>query len=142
MRPCELTSLESRFTFGRYKGLTLADVMDINPDYVVWCVTTVEQLLLYDNAVTEIRIVYPHFPIYVEFEQRRQWNFDRYYHNQCDDCSPYDLVDDDYDNHRSCDDEPTYDRYSGTYAQDVAGYSDDDIDTIFDGEPDAYWNID
>ena len=22
------------------------------------------------------------------------------------------------------------------------GYSDDDIDTIFDGDPDAYWNID
>ena len=37
---------------------------------------------------------------------------------------------------------PTYDRYSGSYAQDVMGYSDDDIDTIFDGDPDAYWNID
>lgn len=32
--------------------------------------------------------------------------------------------------------------YAGTYAHDVAGYSDDDIDTIFDGDPDAYWNID
>jgi len=39
-------------------------------------------------------------------------------------------------------DERTYDCYSGSYAQDVAGYSDDDIDTIFDGDPDAYWNID
>lgn len=36
----------------------------------------------------------------------------------------------------------TYGRYSGSYAQDVMGYSDDDIDTIFDGDPDAYWNID
>lgn len=34
------------------------------------------------------------------------------------------------------------DEYAGTYAHDVAGYSDEDIDTIFDGEPDAYWNID
>ena len=40
----------------------------------------------------------------------------------------------------SCDDE--YGKYAGTYAQDVAGYSDDDIDTIFDGDPSAYWNID
>ncbi len=32
--------------------------------------------------------------------------------------------------------------YSGTYAHDVMGYSNDDIDTIFDGDPDAYWNID
>ena len=34
------------------------------------------------------------------------------------------------------------DEYAGTYAHDVEGYSDDDIDTIFDGEPEAYWNID
>ena len=39
-------------------------------------------------------------------------------------------------------DERTYERYNGSYAQDVEGYSDDDIDTIFDGDPDAYWNID
>ena len=39
-------------------------------------------------------------------------------------------------------DEPTYDRYNGSYAQDEMGYSDDEIDTIFDGDPDAYWNID
>ena len=45
----------------------------------------------------------------------------------------------DYTNHY---DEPTYDRYNGSYAQDEMGYSDDDIDTIFDGDPDAYWNID
>lgn len=35
-----------------------------------------------------------------------------------------------------------YGKYAGTYAQDVAGYSDDVIDDAFDGDPDAYWNID
>lgn len=39
-------------------------------------------------------------------------------------------------------DRPTYERYNGTYAQDVAGFSDQDIDDAFDGEPEAYWNID
>ena len=34
------------------------------------------------------------------------------------------------------------DRYAGSYAHDEAGYSDDDIDSVFDGDPDAYWNID
>lgn len=42
--------------------------------------------------------------------------------------------DDDYD---GCEDE-----YAGTYAHDVEGYSDDDINDAFDGDPDAYWNID
>ncbi|MCE8191025.1 phosphoribosyltransferase [Porphyromonas gingivalis] len=44
-------------------------------------------------------------------------------------------VDDDYD-------DPTYERYNGSYAQDVEGWSDQDIDVVFDGDPDAYWNID
>ena len=54
-----------------------------------------------------------------------------------DDDSNEEYPHDDYDN-----DEPTYGKYSGSYAQDVLGYSDDDIDTIFDGDPNAYWNID
>lgn len=49
--------------------------------------------------------------------------------------------DDDYDDYSHDYEEPTYDRYNGSYAQDEMGYSDDDIDTIFDGDPEAYWNI-
>lgn len=53
--------------------------------------------------------------------------------------------DDDYDEYDSYDpyyEEPTYERYNGSYAQDVEGWSDQDIDDVFDGDPDAYWNID
>lgn len=32
--------------------------------------------------------------------------------------------------------------YAGSYAHDVEGWSDDDIDTVFDGDPEAYRNID
>ena len=35
-----------------------------------------------------------------------------------------------------------YGKYAGSYAQDVMGYSDDVIDDAFDGDPEAYWNID
>ena len=38
--------------------------------------------------------------------------------------------------------ERTYERYNGSYAQEVEGWSDQDIDDVFDGDPDAYWNID
>jgi hypothetical protein len=48
------------------------------------------------------------------------------------------MYEDDYD----YEDEPSYDRYNGSYAQDVEGYDDDTIDNVFDGDPDAYWNID
>jgi hypothetical protein len=33
-------------------------------------------------------------------------------------------------------------RYAGTWAQEVEGLSDDYIDDVLDGDPDAYWNID
>ena len=48
------------------------------------------------------------------------------------------IYDDDYD----FNDEKTYIRYNGSYAQDIEGWSDDDIDIVFEGDPDAYWNID
>ena len=38
--------------------------------------------------------------------------------------------------------ERTYERYNGSYAQDVEGWSDQDIDAVFDGDPEADWNID
>lgn len=37
---------------------------------------------------------------------------------------------------------PRYGEYAGSYAQDVMGYSDDVINDAFEGDPDAYWNID
>ena len=35
-----------------------------------------------------------------------------------------------------------YGEFAGSYAQDVMGYSDELINDAFDGDPDAYWNID
>ena len=35
-----------------------------------------------------------------------------------------------------------YNRYNGTYAQSYEGWSDEEIDEAFDGNPEAYWNID
>jgi hypothetical protein len=59
-------------------------------------------------------------------------NYDDFVDEDCYDDYDYDDYDD-YD---------TYDRYNGSYAQDVEGWSDQDIDDVFDGDPDAYWNID
>ena len=36
----------------------------------------------------------------------------------------------------------TFGKYAGTYAQDVAGFSDEVIDVAFEGDPEVYWNID
>jgi hypothetical protein len=54
----------------------------------------------------------------------------------------YKQHDDFYDNYCRDDNNSGYGRYAGSYAQDEMGWSDDDIDTVLDGNPDAYWNID
>lgn len=36
----------------------------------------------------------------------------------------------------------SFDEYSGSYAQYEMGFSDGEIDDAFEGDPDAYWNID
>lgn len=46
------------------------------------------------------------------------------------------------DNYDANDYGTNFGEYAGSYAQDVEGYSDDVIDDAFDGDPDAYWNID
>lgn len=82
-----------------------------------------------------------------ESEEKGTWDKDSSTYHDIYDDEEYD--DEEYDegvgnfNDYSHDfEEPTYDRYNGFYAQDEMGYSDDDIDTIFDGDPEAYWNID
>lgn len=68
-----------------------------------------------------------------------QWLPNNFLTQNYEDC----LYDADGDNYFDEDEYGThYGEYAGTYAQDVAGYSDDVIDDAFDGDPDAYWNID
>ena len=60
---------------------------------------------------------------------------------EIDDCDYYDEQEDYYDDYDDSE-ERHYEEFAGTYAQEVAGYSDEDIYDIFDGNPEAYWNID
>lgn len=52
------------------------------------------------------------------------------------------FYEDDYYDDNSYEREEHYERYNGSYAQDVEEWSDELIDEVFDGDPDAYWNID
>lgn len=79
-----------------------------------------------------------------ESEEKGTWDKDSSTYREIYDDDEYDdekYDDGDYDDYSHDFEEPTYDRYNGSYAQDEMGYNDDDIDTIFDGDPEAYWNI-
>lgn len=129
--------IDDEFDFGKFKGLSLSDVMDIYPQYIIWCMFNVTHspFIISDEAMKELSIIYPNFTFGSAFEERRltllqEWESDLDKEN----C---------YGNNMDMDeDEATYEIFNGSYAQDCMEYSDDEIETIFDGDPLAYWNID
>ena len=131
--------LDDKFQFGKFSGCTFAEVVEYNPEYLSWVVENVSGSICVfsDSVIEELRLIFPHFEISPSFEAIRNQRIAEFEN----------LEDEDYeefDNRSFYDDceSSTYGRYAGSYAQDEMGYSDDDIDTIFDGDPDAYWNID
>ncbi|MDO4993846.1 MAG: hypothetical protein Q4E32_02450, partial [Bacteroidales bacterium] len=118
------------FRFGRYKGWSLRRVIEQNPSYLYWCVDAIPSFRISPDAISQIREMYPMFIITQNFGG----HIEEY--EEDDDYEP-DYDDSSYDDNYKSEVNPTYERYSGSYAQDIMGYSDDEIDTIFDGDPDA-----
>jgi len=135
-------NLSQMFDFGKFKGCDIGEVLMFSPNYLNWVIENVDGSIcaFSDEVIKQIELIFPNFIIsnelmdkikerqneyqeainnkYVRRSRRNQVQWDRYY------------------------EEDTYERYNGSYAQDEMGYSDDDIETIFDGDPSAYWNID
>ena len=74
--------------------------------------------------------------VIVEKGQSQELIYINFGSNSQTDCLDYknDCFDDEETHH--------YGEYAGSYAQDVMGFSDETIGDAFDGDPDAYWNID
>lgn len=135
--------LSDVFKFGAYKGLTLSDVIDTETNYIYWCLKNIREFILTDSVMEEIHRIYPGKYDSLQFEKQRLANieychitYSEAFENEGTEYNEY-FNDDSWEI-----EQPTYGRYAGSYAQDEMGYSDDDIDTIFDGDPFAYWNID
>ena len=131
--------LDDKFQFGKFSGCTFAEVVEYNPEYLSWVVENVSGSICVfsDSVIEELRLIFPHFEISPSFEAMRNQRIAEFENLEDEDYEEFDNRSF-YDDYES----PTYGRYAGSYAQDEMGYSDDDIDTIFDCYPDAYWNID
>lgn len=140
---CEFHTLDDTFNFGRYVNFSIADVLDINPSYVEWCVKycTGVRFLLYDSVIEQIVFAYPKFIMDNMFKWYQSRHFVSYNSDLQESDDEYDECCEDNE-YNEIDEAPSYDKYSGTWAQDEAGFSDDEIDILFDGDPSAYWNID
>ena len=137
MKPYTFNFISDKFRFGKYSGWMLCEVLENNLEYVYWCIANIDSLYFSAYCIKEIKSLYPNVIISKSF----------YQHDICQKDGDYESENytDEYDcceSNRWADENPTYEKYRGSYAQDEMGYSDDEIDTIFDGDPSAYWNID
>ena len=119
-----LNCLCDKFTFGQYAGCELGHILQYNPDYIVWIVENVREgyCRFTDNAIEEIHLMFPQFPITQEFllgiqEQRRYTGVIRGTFDDCNYCPIFET--------------PSFDCNCGSYAQDIMEYSDEDNDTNF-----------
>jgi hypothetical protein len=135
-------NIASTFRFGKYNGLPLCHVILHNPEYIYWCINTIEEFRISNETLKQIRLLIPSFIIPISFAGHIGEKSFVFENNVTDDFDNWCSENNELDNWHSKESEPTYERYNGSYAQDEMGYSDDDIDTIFDGDPLAYWNID
>ena len=126
-------TLDTEFTFGKYEGKTVKEILEIQPNYLDWCAINLDHFYISDEIIEEIKVIKPEFTITEEGKQKLADKYSTWENEQQqDDNDGYD----DYDRRES------YGQYAGSYAQDVEGLSDDFINDVLDGDPDAYWNID
>jgi hypothetical protein len=126
-------NLDTEFTFGKFEGKTVKDILNLDPNYLEWCAVHLDQLCMTDEVIEQIRAIMPGFALSEEAKQSLKDKFDNWQNVLKREQMDHD--DESYE-------QATYENYNGSYAQDIEGWSDQDIDDVFDGDPDAYWNID
>lgn len=124
-------NLDTEFTFGKYEGKTVREILEIQPAYLDWCAINLDHFYISEEVIEEIKVSYSDFKISEEGVNKLNEKYEQWEGEQ-----------EDYEEYDDYNERESYGKYAGSYAQDVEGLSDDFIDDVLDGEPDAYWNID
>ena len=126
-------TLDTEFTFGKYEGKTVKEILEIQPTYLDWCAINLDHFYISEEILAEIKVIKPDFTITEEGKQKLADKYSTWENEQ---------QQDDYEDYDDYDRRESYGQYAGSYAQDVEVLSDDFINDVLDGDPDAYWNID
>jgi hypothetical protein len=120
----------SLLKFGKYNGSILEDIAKTDPNYINWCIINLDHFYVSEEAIEQLRA---NSGLVISEEATLALEQKRSEISDASDSNDYDF--DDYERR-------TYDDYNGSYAQDEMGWSDQDINDVFGGDADAYWNID
>lgn len=85
-------NLDSQFTFGKYEGKTIRQIVDLQPFYIDWCATNLEHFYISEDVIDEIKKIKPDFILSAEGQQKLD---EKYANWECEQESYQDY--DDYD---------------------------------------------
>lgn len=93
-------SLDTEFTFGKYEGKTVREILEIQPAYLDWCAINLEHFYISEEVIAEIQATYSDFKISEEGmnklnEKYEQWEGEQ--EDFDDDYDDYENYHDDYD---------------------------------------------
>ena len=63
-------NLDSIFTFGKFKGKTVKEVIELQPSYLDWCLKSIDSFSISENVITEIKANKPDFTFSSEALQK------------------------------------------------------------------------
>ena len=123
---------EDKLIFGKYKEMTLIEIAKKDQLYISWCAINLAHFYIDEKVISDMKEIVPSFKISQlakdSFQSKyKEWLAEEENEEE-EDISYYS--------------KPSFGRYAGSYAQDIAGLSDDFISDALDGFPEAYWNID
>lgn len=92
-------NLDTEFTFGKFEGKTVREVLDIKPSYIDWCAINLDHFFISDDVIEEIKAIIPNFSISEEGQNKLNEKYETWETEQ----ESYAEYDDYDDYHRSYD---------------------------------------
>jgi hypothetical protein len=126
---------ETLLNFGKYKGQSCKEVFQKDTQYISWCFQMIDWFCITDE-------IFEKLPVVIALRENTHENWLQIFIDKHNEKKV--MITNSYPRTNEVDyyEKESYGQYAGNYAQDIEGLSDDFINDVLDGNPDAYWNID
>lgn len=71
-------SLETKFTFGKYQGKTISEVIELQMSYLDWCIINLEHFYLSDEVFEQINGISPNFHFSEQAQEMLRQKFEKW----------------------------------------------------------------
>jgi hypothetical protein len=107
--------LDTEFTFGKYEGKTLKDIINDDQSYIDWCINNLEHFYISNDVIEKLKLIKPDFSISEETQNHLNEKYETWENEQDED-----YEEDDY------------------YERDDRDYERDNFDALTDGQYGSY----